>query len=965
MGLLGNLFGKKNRDEDEPTLTATKPITEDDILNRLIVLDQELEQLVLNYKSIDDYNTENNLSSGVPLRNVQSQIDSKTNEINSYLDSVGVDQNFYKDIYYTYRSPTQDSNELIGSPTERLKMLESYLSEGRQLFPTGNFGELNTNDLQELWAESVNRENVFRNDLEYYNQQGNQDAFDTVMDRFKESRDRTDRLESMLDNRDEPYSQIASTMGEQTFHRSQDLNKDYLDFQPEEGVSEPEQGVSTPEPEPEFDLDKANEGIFGDDMGINEPDPEPEPGTLQGEDSATPEDEGIESETSGIDEATGLATGTAAGTAALEAAAALGLGIGGTGGAGAVSGALAGGFGLEPLSEESIPEEGTLGGNQAGGHFTDEQKRESNQRAIDEGRDPPFPEVIAGYKSPQDIANEKLQDQLEQLQEQLANTDPRETYGPSQFGPYDTILNQIRDIQNQLGISGGTKPSTEPSTDQPTEDLEPTSSHHDDTQHDTIQDNTLDFEHIGATRTNFDENFISFILKTILKKSLLNGGLGSKTADILVDNSQTGLNVLYDNIKTGRLNSDYNRLQIEPSDSHPLTSPTLPLVIITIYLYLVDRQSDFKININLLNRPIIKYILTSVLELNQKDSSYALSIIERIPVELQTAYVKQKGEREGSITLNEVSKIDMFIDYVNKEYLKTYGKELKRELFNFENKQSLYLYEMLETLSSSSVLFQISAAFNTIGELITEMIENPYLLVQLFALMYSESEGEDLSASNILNQGKVDKLVYYFSDLKTTLKEPNKKIAVLTDIALPVNKRGLSEDMNIIQNSKKVGLYKSGDRYYVAFRGTDKNDLKDLTTNLLNFGGKDYFDDNMYNERIVIGKRYLEQAIELSRQNQLQPPIVLGYSLGSISAMALATIYPNIEVDVYNPILSRSEVTNNLMSHLEGSNIHFNYNVKDPISTNLKSYSKEYPSLDIREFQNNKFFSPHDIRQFA
>ena len=124
-----------------------------------------------------------------------------------------------------------------------------------------------------------------------------------------------------------------------------------------------------------------------------------------------------------------------------------------------------------------------------------------------------------------------------------------------------------------------------------------TDTHHESTTSDTIQDNSLDFEHPGASRSNFDNNFIGFILSTVLKRSLMKGaGLSPNQADILVDTAQNGIDILYNNIKTGRLENDYNRLNIEPSKSTSgLPRPTIPLVIITVYLYLVNNETDFKI----------------------------------------------------------------------------------------------------------------------------------------------------------------------------------------------------------------------------------------------------------------------------------------------------------------------------------------------------------------------------------
>ena len=270
---------------------------------------------------------------------------------------------------------------------------------------------------------------------------------------------------------------------------------------------------------------------------------------------------------------------------------------------------------------------------------------------------------------------------------------------------------------------------------------------------------------------------------------------------------------------------------------------------------------------------------------------------------------------------------------------------------------------MLETLGSSPTLFEISSGFSTINNLITEMVANPYLLVQLIALIYDQNENKNLSSSDVLSRGKVDKYIYYYSDLKGGVKE-DLKVSVLKNIALDMNKRGKVDGMSVIENNDKVALYNYKGRYYLAFRGTDTKDEKDIRSGFLNFGGKDLLNNPDYDERIKIGKRYLDLAIMKSRQEGLEPPIVLGFSLGGVSAMYLATLYKNIETDVYSAVLGKSEMTEKMMEYLGNSNIHFNYGEKDPISSNLEYYSKKYPNLDINKYRYNKFYSPHDLGQF-
>tara|TARA_R110002110_G_scaffold5358_8_gene27749 strand:+ start:6 stop:1469 length:1464 start_codon:yes stop_codon:yes gene_type:complete len=483
----------------------------------------------------------------------------------------------------------------------------------------------------------------------------------------------------------------------------------------------------------------------------------------------------------------------------------------------------------------------------------------------------------------------------------------------------------------------------------------------------TIQDNSLHFEHLGGSRSNFDNNFIGFIMSQVVKKGLNSlassaTGLDEQWTNLVIEPVVDKAPEFYRHLRSGSQN-EYNRLDIH--DNHSLfTSATIPIIIITLYLYLVDRSSDFKISINFIETIAIKHILKEYFKFNALQVDYAIEILKTIPKELNSAYLKQIKAREGIISIYEVEQITKFVENINKQYFRTFNKPLKQELFNYENKQSLYLYEMLETLGSSSTLFQISSAFKTLNLLISEMIDDPYLIVQLIALIYTNSEDRSLASSDILSRGKVDRLLYYYGDKIDGVVEDS-KLTILKNMHLDLDKRGNLKGMTVIENNDKVALYKYKERYYVSFRGTNVKDEKDIRDNFLNFGGKDYLNDDAYNERTRIGKRYLEEAIIKSRQENLEPPIMLAFSLGGVSAMYLSTLYKNIETDVYAPILSKSELTESIMEHLGDSNIHFNFASKDPISKNLEYYRNKYSNLDINKYDNNKFYSPHSLEQFS
>jgi len=615
---------------------------------------------------------------------------------------------------------------------------------------------------------------------------------------------------------------------------------------------------------------------------------------------------------------------------------------------------------------------------------TDDEKRLGNLRASRRGEPPLYPEIegleitdedpdidegeenlerLGRTKDPNlfgDFDNQGLKDYREDLTNQLRDNPDNQDIKDEINAVAQEQRNRGQDLQNDLNQR---RPDREPEPDpELNNDLESTQDHHEKTDETTIQDDTLDFSHLGGTRTNFDTNFIRFILNEFVKKSVNHltssaTGIDADVVNIVTEPVVNAMPNLYEMLTGGGLN-DYTRMNID--GKHQIfKTPTIPLLCITIYLYMVDKSSDFKVSINMIDSVIIKYTLTRIFNMSDSDIEYALSIFKMIPDELRTAYNKQTGSMAGELSLNEEQAIARFIDKINIDYRTKFQTSLKDDLFKYENKQSLYLYEMIETLNTSPTLFEFSSAFNTMNEMIKEMIENPYIIVQLMALIYDAAE--DKSILGIDSKFMSNKKIYYYDNNPGKIVKFN-EVSILKDMEAPLDQRGSVGEL--IENSDKVALYKYNNRYYVTFRGTDIKSEEDIRQNFLNFGGKDILYNIEYNQRIIQGKKYLDFAIKKSQQEGIQPPSVVGYSLGGISSMYLSTLYPNIETNVYAPLLSRSKLTENIMDHLQNNNIHFNYVDNDPISKNLKYYKNKYRGLDIKKYKNNKKDSSHSLNQF-
>ena len=495
-----------------------------------------------------------------------------------------------------------------------------------------------------------------------------------------------------------------------------------------------------------------------------------------------------------------------------------------------------------------------------------------------------------------------------------------------------------------------------------------------------IKGNTLDFKHLGGSKTNFDDNFIGFTLKYMTRNLLkyvaskytdININIISTITDSILseDVMNSGFQYIIDKIDNNNnniiMNGDKMRLNLDNNNDYKkYPRATIPIVVIILYLYMLDKTNDFKININFIDIKIYETILKKIFGIeNIEEIQYGLNIIKSIPLELGTAYIKQKQTTRQLLTNVEIQEIKNFIIKINIDYYSRFNSPLKKDLFNYENKTSLYLFELLDTLHTDTTLFQISSKFNSLNQVVSELIENPYLIVQLIGLIYNLTEKNDFRSSDILSKGKIDKLIYYFGTKSIGIIE-NLNINLLKNMALKPENRGKNNDgMEIIKNNDKTALYKYNNKFYIIFGGTNIKNKNDIITNFMNFGNKDYYNDSEYNERIVKGKEYLDYAIEQSQKLNYQPPTILGYSLGGISAMFLSTLYKNIETNVYAPVISKSKMTVNLMEHLEESNIHFFYNSKDPISQNLNYYNNLNLDLDIHRFNNNKYYNTHNLNQ--
>ena len=446
--------------------------------------------------------------------------------------------------------------------------------------------------------------------------------------------------------------------------------------------------------------------------------------------------------------------------------------------------------------------------------------------------------------------------------------------------------------------------------------------------------------------TNFGENINS---KSILDRYLV----PIAQSDFQISEFLTRLNL--SKKVTGRL-----VLQDKKTKSLVLKGRAIiPLTIIIVYLFLCTKEELFKRNITDLFDFQIRKFLNVFIE--DKDLiEFGIGIIRNIPIELKTAFKKQLGSDRVILDINEKNAIQQFIDSIYTEYLRRFGENLEKALYNFEGKKSLYLHSLLRTLSNSDTLFTISAGFNNIENVFKETENNPYLLIQLFSLFIAETSGEnDFNNDYILSNAIIDKVIIYKSSTVAN-GEQLSEVNIIRNMT--EDNRG-TDRMEVVKDDGNVALYKFNNRYYVAFKGTNLKDMSDIKQNVLSYGSKNWYSDSKYNKVILDGIALTKEAISLSRNQNLDRPKIISYSGGTIPASMVTLRFPDLSSEMYNPLLSRNEMTDKIYEKLQKTNVRINYVDNDPISANVPFYVKKY-NIRSKKYKHNKYFNPHDLKNF-
>lgn len=391
-----------------------------------------------------------------------------------------------------------------------------------------------------------------------------------------------------------------------------------------------------------------------------------------------------------------------------------------------------------------------------------------------------------------------------------------------------------------------------------------------------------------------------------------------------------------------------------------------PFFVIALNFYMAKNEGDL-MQFNWIMKQGISYVMKNYLKLPSVNVDYFLNIYGSFPQSLNNAFIRN-SKQINLINPQEKREIKSFIKTIIDDYNSKFSpNKFFTDIQKYEH-GGYGLLSILKNLGNPKFLFEINKSFETIDNFITNIKNNKDVLIGLMGLIYAEARNEGkLLNEAIISNGMIDGIVYYKKKINRQQKR-DLDVELMIQMENEPSRRKL-EGFDIKYNDDKLAEFenKEGDTT-ILFRGTnfkEKDFLKkDFTQNILNFAGsKEIFISPEYNKRYEKATELiLEKQREISNSGKGSLK-VQGYSLGGIGAMYISILFPDIPVKVYNPVISDTQLTREMVQELvnRNSNIEFFAVEEDPISNNLAKFKDK---LKITYIKKNKFFSSHSLRNY-
>jgi len=404
------------------------------------------------------------------------------------------------------------------------------------------------------------------------------------------------------------------------------------------------------------------------------------------------------------------------------------------------------------------------------------------------------------------------------------------------------------------------------------------------------------------------------------------------------------------------------------------SSVIAPYLILALVFYKAIHESTLDLNqmhgivIDVVFKTVIKQLLP-LLGLDQKTIDFGLKVLMKFPQELVKAF-QRNIDQKSTVSLEEINKIEMFVEYIKIEYGKTFKGNYFDDVKKLQGK-SMDLVGMMNRLHTPHVLHLFAIQIATADDIVWNAQNNQGLFLGLLELASIHHRGDQDSGGSNYNRileeetfiiGYVN---YNFAIGNTNKKEIrfNKNLNFLNSLEYGIPNNNLISITNL---KNKSALYKDGNNIVVALAGSklkgrqEKNYInEDLEANLENIAGSpDFF----LSEKYLESERAVKSALRMVQKTGGKVTVV-GYSLGGLTALQLASRYTTINVDAYEPVVGKNAQTDRMFKQLEnrrGINI-FRVN-SSSISQNLVDAQKKH-KINVKTIKQKRF-SSHSLKNF-
>jgi len=400
-----------------------------------------------------------------------------------------------------------------------------------------------------------------------------------------------------------------------------------------------------------------------------------------------------------------------------------------------------------------------------------------------------------------------------------------------------------------------------------------------------------------------------------------------------------------------------------------------PYLILALVFYKAIHESTLDLNqmhgivIDVVFKTVIKQLLP-ILGLDQKTIDFGLKVLMKFPQELVKAFQRNIDEK-STVSLEEINKIEMFVEYIKIEYGKTFKGNYFDDVKKLQGK-SMDLVGMMNRLHTPHVLHLFAIQIATADDIVWNAQNNQGLFLGLLELasIHHRGDQDEAGGSNynrILEEETfiIGYVNYNFAIGNTNKKEIrfNKNLNFLNSLEYGIPNNNLISITNL---KNKSALYKDGNNIVVALAGSklkgrqEKNYInEDLEANLENIAGSpDFF----LSEKYLESERAVKSALRMVQKTGGKVTVV-GYSLGALTALQLASRYTTINVDAYEPVVGKNAQTDRMFKEIEnrrGINI-FRVN-SSSISQNLTDAQKKH-KINVKTIKQKRF-SSHSLKNF-